>query len=75
MFEVFQNGPDGVRIRDVRDDPQCAAAVRAHGNIDFKYALQALSPGQRRGRPHLIDSRFDRGWCCRLLSFLASRFG
>ena len=37
MFEVFQNGPDGVRIGDIRDDPQRAAAVRTDGNVDFKH--------------------------------------
>jgi hypothetical protein len=41
-----QNGLDRVRIGDICDHPQCAAAQRADRNIDIKYTLKPLCPAQ-----------------------------
>ena len=47
--DVVEDLADEVRISDVPDDPQLPAAEGAEGDVDFKYALQSLRPGQRRG--------------------------
>ena len=51
-----QNGLDRVRIGDICDHPQRAAAQRADRNIDIKYTLKPLCPTQWRGVSFTEDS-------------------
>ena len=45
------------------------------GNVDFKHALQALRPGQRRGGRCTVDWQFSGDRFCRVRSLLARRIG
>ena len=46
--QMRQNGLDRVRIGDICDHPQGAAAQRTDRNIDIKYTLKPLGPTQLR---------------------------
>ena len=54
--QIRQNGLDRVRLGDICDHPQGAAAQRADRNIDIKYTLEPLCPTQWRARQSLIDT-------------------
>ena len=43
QFQMRQNGSDDIRISDIRDHPQRAAAERTNRNIDIKNALEPLT--------------------------------
>ena len=47
--DMVEDLANQVGIGNVRYNPQLSAAERAEGDVDFKYALQSLRPGQRRG--------------------------
>ncbi len=60
MFEILENDPDDVRIRDVGDDPQRPATAWTRRDVDFEYAFQALCPRQRGSGLRLIVGGFKR---------------
>ena len=57
---MIENGPDDIRIGDIRDDPECPPAARAHGNIDLEDSFEALGPGQGSRRLRWLDRGFGR---------------
>jgi hypothetical protein len=48
--QMHQNGLDRVRVVDICDHPQGAAAQGTDRNMDIKYTLKPLGPAQWRAR-------------------------
>jgi hypothetical protein len=65
--QMRRNGLDRVRIGDICDHSQGAAAQRADRNTDIKYTLKPLGPAQWRAMQCLIDSGFSGGQYCRFV--------
>jgi hypothetical protein len=62
--QMRQNGPDRVRVGDICDHSQRAAAQLADRDIDIKYTLKPHCPTQWRAWQCLIDRGFIGGLYC-----------
>jgi hypothetical protein len=54
LLQIIENGPDDIRIGDIRDDPECPPAARAHGNIDLEDSFEALEGLVQRTSPKYV---------------------